>query len=149
MSNDKQMSEAIQGMWRDAGINAKVEVIEYSVRAQKNREKSFKGIFWSDPTSTLGDPDGMMWRLLGPGGPQDYWRHPRFDELGNAARFSVDEKFRGEAYREMTKIFLEHFPWVPVIQPYEDYGLQKYVEWTPNPNQQFEVRRFNLKLRRA
>jgi len=148
-ANDKSMSEAIQGMWRDVGINAKVEVLEYSVRAQKNRDKSFKGLWWSDPTSTLGDPDGMMWRLLSPGGPQDYWRHPRFDELGEAARFSVDEKFRGEAYREMTKIFLEHFPWVPVIQPYEDYGLQKYVEWTPNPNQQFEVRRFNLKLRRA
>ena len=44
VSNDKQMSEAIQGMWRDVGINAKVEVIEYSVRAQKNREKSFKGL---------------------------------------------------------------------------------------------------------
>ena len=49
----------------------------------------------------------------------------------------------------MTKIFLEHFPWMPVIQPYEDYGLQKYVEWTPNPNQQFEIRRFNFKFRRA
>jgi peptide/nickel transport system substrate-binding protein len=149
VANDKPMAEAVIAMWRDIGVNAKVEVVEYSVRAQKNRDKSFKGLFWSDPTSTLGDPDGMMWRLLGPGGPQDYWRHPRFDELGNAARFSVDEKFRGEAYREMTKIFLEHLPWIPVIQPYEDYGLQKYVEFTPNPNQQFEVRRFNLKLRRA
>ena len=29
------------------------------------------------------------------------------------------------------------------------YGLQKYVEWTPNPNQRFEIRKFNLKLRRA
>jgi peptide/nickel transport system substrate-binding protein len=148
-ANDKPMSEAIQAMWRDAGVNAKVEVVEYSVRAQKNRDKSFKGLWWSDPTSTLGDPDGMMWRLLSPGGPQDYWRHPKFDELGEVARFSVDEKFRGQAYREMTTIFLEHLPWLPVIQPYEDYGLQKYVEWTPNPNQQFEVRRFALKFRRA
>ncbi len=149
VSQDKAMSEAIAAMWKDVGINVKVEVIEYSVRAQKNREKSFKGVFWSDPTSTLGDPDGMMWRLLGPGGPQDYWREAKFDELGNAARFSVDEKFRGQAYKEMTKIFLENLPWLPVIQPYEDYGLQKYVEFTPNPNQQFELRRFNFKLRRA
>jgi peptide/nickel transport system substrate-binding protein len=149
VAQDKAMSEAIAAMWKDVGVNVKVEVIEYSVRAQKNREKSFKGVFWSDPTSTLGDPDGMMWRLLGPGGPQDYWREAKFDELGNAARFSVDEKFRAQAYKEMTKIFLENFPWLPVIQPYEDYGLQKYVEFTPNPNQQFEVRRFNLKLRRA
>jgi peptide/nickel transport system substrate-binding protein len=148
-ANDKPMSEAIQAMWKDVGINAKVEVIEYSVRAQKNTQKTFKGLWWSDPTSTLGDPDGMMWRLLGPGGPQDYWRHPEFDELGNAARFSVDEKFRGEAYRKMTRVFLEHFPWIPVIQPFEDYGLQKTVDWQPNPNQQFEIRRFNLKFRRT
>src|SRR2546428_761774 len=148
-ANDKPMSEAIQGMWRDVGINAKVEVLEYSVRAQKNRDKSFKGLWWSDPTSTLGDPDGMMWRLLSPGGPPDDTRHPRVDELGEAPRFSLDAKLRAEAYREMTKIFLEHFPWLPVVQPYEDYGLARYVEWTPNPNQQFEVRRFNLKLRRA
>jgi peptide/nickel transport system substrate-binding protein len=149
VAQDKAMSEAIASMWKDVGVNVKVEVIEFSVRAQKNREKSFKGVFWSDPTSTLGDPDGMMWRLLGPGGPQDYWREARFDELGNAARFSVDEKFRGEAYRDMTRIFLENFPWLPVIQPYEDYGLQKYVEFTPNPNQQFEIRRFNFRFRRV
>ena len=74
VAQDKAMSEAIAAMWKDVGVNVKVEVIEYSVRAQKNREKSFKGVCWSDPTSTLGDPDGMMWRLLGPGGPQDYWR---------------------------------------------------------------------------
>jgi peptide/nickel transport system substrate-binding protein len=149
VAQDKAMSEAIAAMWKDVGVNVKVEVIEYSVRAQKNREKSFKGVFWSDPTSTLGDPDGMVWRLIGPGGPQDYWREAKFDELGNAARFSVDEKFRAGAYKEMTKIFLEHFPWIPVIQPYEDYGLQKYVEFAPNPNQQFEIRRFNFKFRRA
>jgi len=149
VSQDKAMAEAIAAMWKDVGVNVKVEVIEYSVRAQKNREKSFKGVFWSDPTSTLSDPDGMMWRLLGPGGPQDYWREAKFDELGNAARFSVDEKFRGQAYKEMTKIFLEHLPWLPVIQPYEDYGIQKYIDFTPNPNQQFEIRRFNFKFRRA
>ena len=149
VAQDKAMSEAVAAMWKDVGINVKVEVIEYSVRAQKNRERSFKGLWWGDPTSTLGDPDGMMWRLLGPGGAYDYWRDPKFDELGNAARFSIDQKFRAEAYRDMTKIFLENFPWLPVIQPYEDYGLQKYVEFAPNPNQQFEVRRFNLKFRRA
>jgi peptide/nickel transport system substrate-binding protein len=149
VAQDKAMAEAIAAMWKDVGVNVKVEVIEYSVRAQKNREKSFKGVFWSDPTSTLSDPDGMMWRLLGPGGPQDYWREAKFDELGNAARFSVDEKFRGQSYKEMTKIFLEHLPWLPVIQPYEDYGIQKYIDFTPNPNQQFEIRRFNFKFRRA
>jgi peptide/nickel transport system substrate-binding protein len=149
VANDKPMAEAIQAMWKDVGINVVIEVIEYSVRAQKVREKSIKGLLWSDPTSTLRDPDGMMWRLLGPGGTFDYWRHPEWDELGNAARYSLDEGFRGRAYKRMTEIFLEQLPWIPIIQPYEDYGVQRHVEWTPNANQQFEIRRFNFKMRRA
>jgi ABC-type transport system substrate-binding protein len=147
--HDKAMAEAIQAMWKDVGINLVVEVIEYSVRAQKVREKSIKGLLWSDPTSTLRDPDGMMWRLLGPGGTFDYWRHGEWDELGNSARFSMDESFRGRAYKRMTEIFLEQWPWIPILQPYEDYGVQKYVEWTPNANQQLELRRFNFRLKRA
>ena len=91
----------------------------------------------------------MMWRLLSPGGIQDYWRHPEFDELGNAARFSLDEKFRFEAYGKMTRIFLEQNPWIIILQPYEDYGFQKCVEFTPNPNGAFEIRPFNFRLRRA
>jgi peptide/nickel transport system substrate-binding protein len=146
--NDKEMGEAIVTMWRDIGVNAKLEVLETTVRAQKLREKSFKGLFWADPTSTLRDPDGMMWRLLAPGGLYEFWRHPRFDELGDAARFSVDEKFRGQAYREITQIFLEQLPWIAVIQPIELYGLQKYVDWNAHPIQQIELRPFNSKFRR-
>jgi peptide/nickel transport system substrate-binding protein len=147
--NDKAMGEAIVAMWRDVGVNGKLEILETTVRAQKLREKSFKGLFWADPTSTVGDPDGMMWRLLAPGGLYDFWRHPRFDELGDAARFSVDEKFRGQAYREITQIFLEHLPWIAVIQPVELYGLQRYADWKAHPIQQIEVRPFNFKFKRT
>jgi peptide/nickel transport system substrate-binding protein len=146
---DKEMGEAIVSMWRDVGVNAKLEILETTVRAQKLREKAFKGFFWADPTSILGDPDGMMWRILGPGGIYEYWRHPRFDELGDAARFSVDEKFRGQCYKEMTQIFLEQVPWIAVIQPIELYGLQRYMDWRAHPLQQMELRPFNFKLRRA
>jgi peptide/nickel transport system substrate-binding protein len=149
ISSVKAMSEAIASMWKDVGINGKVEMIEMSVRAQKSRQKSFKGTWWSDPASTLSDPDGMMWRLLAPGGAMDYWRHPRFDDLGATARFSVDERFRAQAYKEMARIALEHLPWIPIIQPIQSYGLQRYVDWKPYPSEQVELRNFNLKFRRA
>src|SRR5262249_27130108 len=149
VSQDKAMAEAIAAMWKDVGVNVKVEVIEYSVRAQKNREKTYKGVWWSDPTSTLGDPDGMMWRLLGPGGPQDYWRESKFDELGAAARFSVDEKFRADAYAQMTKVFLENFPWFAIIPALRGLGLPKFRGFTANPKQQFRVPPFNLQVRRG
>ncbi|MFI5341851.1 MAG: ABC transporter substrate-binding protein [Candidatus Methylomirabilales bacterium] len=147
---DREMSEVIVSMWKSVGINAKLELLEYSVFQEKIREKTFKSVRWTDPTSAYSDPDGMMWRHLSPGGPTAYWfRNPRFDELGNAARFSVDEKFRGEAYKEMTKLLLEYLPWIPIIQPMELYGLQKYLDWKPYANQMMEFRRFNLKFNRA
>jgi hypothetical protein len=49
----------------------------------------------------------------------------------------------------MERIAREAWPWIPVIQPVESYGLQKYVEWKPNSNQQFELRPFNFRFRRA
>jgi peptide/nickel transport system substrate-binding protein len=150
MVMDKEMSEVVTSMWKDVGINAQLEQLEYSVYQQKIREKSFKGLRWTDPTSAYNDPDGMMWRHLAPGGPNAYWfRNPRFDELGEAARFSVDEKFREQAYKEMARLELEFLPLIPVIQPREIYGLQKYVDWKPYANQTMEFRRFNLKLKRA
>jgi peptide/nickel transport system substrate-binding protein len=148
IANDKRMSEAIAEMWEDVGINVVLEVIDPATRHVKNRQRTFKGLWWSDPTSILRDPDGMMGRLLAPGQPHDYWRHAEFDRLRLAAR-AGEETARGDAYRKMTAIFLEHNPWLVVLQPFEDYGLRRYVDFTPNPDQQLDLRRFNFRLRRA
>jgi peptide/nickel transport system substrate-binding protein len=149
LANDKPMGEAIVAMWRDVGVNARLEIVEYSVIAQKARERSFKGLRWAGPISTLGDPDGMMWRLLGPGGALDTWRHPRFDELGRAAQVSLDQEFRRRAYLEMSAILFEHVPWIPVLQPMSLYGVRRELDWHGYPNGQIEIRRFNLRLRRS
>jgi peptide/nickel transport system substrate-binding protein len=149
LANDKAMTEMIAEMWEDVGINVIVEVIESGVRHQKNQQKTFKGLWWSDPTSILRDPDGMMGRLLSPGQMHDYWRHPEFDRLAVEARLTDNERLRGKAYQRMTAIFLEHNPWIAILQPYEDCGLRRYVEYTPSPNQQLDLRRFNFRLRRV
>jgi len=141
IGNDRQMSEAIVEMWKKVGVNAKMELIEGSVRAQKNREKSFKGLWWSDPTSTLQDPDGMMYRLLGPGGPMDYWREAEWDKLGQEARFSLDPKVRDAAYKRMNDIMSVQFPWIPIIVPTESHGVASYINWRSNPNQTMELRK--------
>jgi peptide/nickel transport system substrate-binding protein len=148
IANDRRMSEAIAEMWEDVGVNVVLEGIDPATRHLKNRQRTFKGLWWSDPTSILRDPDGMMGRLLAPGQAHDYWRHAEFDRLRLLAR-AGEESARGDAYRKMTAIFLEHHPWLVVLQPFEDYGLRRYVDFTPNPDQQLDLRRFNFRLRRA
>lgn len=143
--NDQAMAEAIGAMWEDVGVTVDLQIIEASVRAQKNTEKSFLGVFWSDPTDTLQDPDGMMWRLLGPGGPQDYFRQEEWDQLGAEARTSLDPAQREQDYFRMYEIFLENYPWIPVIQPFESFGVANTIEWYPYANQVLDLRADNLR----
>ncbi len=144
ITNDRQMAEAIIQMWKDVGVNAKAELIEISVRAQKNTNKSFKGMWWTDPTSTLLDPDGMMWRLLGPGGPQDYWRDAEWDKLGAEARVSLDATLREKNYKRMNEIFRENFPWIPILQPVVLYGAANYLNFKYYANTYLNLRKENF-----
>ena len=148
IANDRAMAEAIAEMWEDVGIKVVLDMIDTEVRNRKNRQQSLKGLWWSDPTSIIRDPDGMMGRLLSPGQPHDYWRHDEFDRLAITARRTADDHARSEAYRKMTKIFLDENPWIVVVQPVEDYGLRRYVQFTPNPDQLFDLRRVNFRMRR-
>jgi peptide/nickel transport system substrate-binding protein len=149
LANDRPMAEMIAEMWEDVGVRVVVEVIGDEARLRKYRQQSFKGLAWSDPTSTIRHPDGMMGRLLGPEQPHDYWRHPEFDRLAALAQESADAGVQADAYRRMVAIFLEENPWIVMLQPYEDCGLRRYVELTPSPDQRLELRRFNFRLRRG
>ena len=138
-ANERQMAEAVVEMWREVGINAKLEIIEFSVRAQKNRDRSFKGIWFSDPIDTMLDPDGMVWRLQGPGTAQDYLRVPEWDRLMDEARISLNQAKRKANYDAAHKIYLEYLPWIPVVQPIESYGVQRFIDWQPRPTQDFMI----------
>lgn len=145
LTNEKEMSEAIVSMWREVGINAKLEMIEFSVRAQKNREKKFKGMWWGNPTSTMNDPDGMVYRLTQKGTPQDYLRIPEWDKLMEEARVTLDQAKRKELYDKAHKIYLEeHMQWIPVLQPYDLYGIQKFIDWQPRGSGDFFIEEVKL-----
>lgn len=146
--SDKQTAEAMVGMWREVGINVKLEIIEYAVHAQKIREKGFKGMYWSDPTSILMDPDGHAYRMTGPGGTQDYNRENMkasgWDARMQEARSILDQAKRKKLLDEAHQIFLEYLQWIPVIQPVEFYGAQKWIDWKPMANQDLVIEDIKL-----
>jgi peptide/nickel transport system substrate-binding protein len=145
---DREMANLVVEMWRKVGINSHVEFIEIAERATKLREKSFKGLFWSDPASTVLDPDGMMFRLLGPGGSQEFWQNREWQQLGSEARYSLDQDLRLRSYRRMNEIALEHLPWIPMVQPRRLYGIGNTIDFRPYGNGYLNLRRENLKPRR-
>jgi peptide/nickel transport system substrate-binding protein len=149
LENDRFMAEAIVEMWRKAGINVQLEIIEFSVRSAKLRDRNFKGLFWFAPTSTLQDPDGLMWRVLSPGGLVDFgWRDPEFDKLGAEARTSMDKALRDKNYRRMNDIITEQAPWIVVTQAIESYGVANFIAWRGAPNSEMHLRKEYFKFNR-
>jgi peptide/nickel transport system substrate-binding protein len=129
LANDKQLTEALGAMFEEVGIKAKVQLLEYSVRAQKMRQKSLDGLLLGDPTSSLLDPDGMFWRLMQPGALIDYWRNTEWDRLMGEARFLQDSKKRDELYKQAAKIFLDEVPVLIVLQPEKTFAFKKDLDW--------------------
>lgn len=144
LPGDREMAEIVHEMWRAVGVNSKLEQIAISAHADKIRDSTFKGLWWSDPVSTLLDPDGMMYRLLGPDSTPAYWRHAEWEKLGEEARSSLNQELRLRNYRRMNEIALEHLPWIPVVQPRRLYGIANTVEFRPYGNGYLNLRRENV-----
>jgi peptide/nickel transport system substrate-binding protein len=136
ITNDKQLTEVIASMLQEVGINAKVNLMEYSVRAQKQREKNIGHSIWlGNPTSYLFDPDAMEWRLMQPGGIFSYWRNPEWDDLMSKARINQDVKKRDEMYKKAATIFMEEVPWLIIIQPEQLFAVKKTIKWKPRSDE--------------
>jgi peptide/nickel transport system substrate-binding protein len=140
IDNDAAMTLIIVSMWQQVGIKADVRWITPAERTARNRARGFGGVWWSDPTSTLQDPDGMMFRLIAPGGFQDYWYDAEWLRLGTEAQTSQDQAVRERNYRQMQEIMLDQLPWIPILQPEEGYGSRKEVQWQPSPTGRLELR---------
>jgi peptide/nickel transport system substrate-binding protein len=140
---DLPLLEAVAAMWKSAGINAKIQLVDNAVRAQKIREKTY-AVLVAYPGSTLGDPDGLIWRTLAPGGLFATWRDPEFDRLGDESRFLLDPEKRRQNYERMQDMLVENFPWIPLHQPVYSYAMHRTIQWRPSASSTVDFRRDNL-----
>jgi peptide/nickel transport system substrate-binding protein len=151
MVNDKQLLEAIADMWSQAGIRARVEMMEMAARQKMNNERSTppNGLLLINPQSTLLDADGSLWRLFHPNGfGGRFWvgSQPghRFHDLMEQARYSLDPKKRKELYAEATRIIHEDKPWLELFQEVVIYGVARRVTFKPRADYRLIVAEMSL-----
>ncbi|MGH2383457.1 MAG: ABC transporter substrate-binding protein [Candidatus Limnocylindria bacterium] len=145
IQQDQALGEALVQMWRDVGINARLELLETSVRTQKIGQRAFQGLFTAAFSSYLQDPAGFMWRILQQDGPLNYgWVNDEFQRLGLEAGSSTDPDLRTRNYRRMNEIVREEVPFIAVMEFYQFFGMKQYVNFKPGPNTILNFRRDNL-----
>lgn len=137
-ANEVNVTQALQDMWRAAGINVQIEVKENwtqvnvtdanKVRIHDMRNSSF--------TDLYGDPSGGLWRVSLPTSTiqKDYnWKGPDIDEynkMGTTLDTNIDQKARYNAFKRMLEIMDENPPIILLYQNIAISAKRKNIDWT-------------------
>jgi peptide/nickel transport system substrate-binding protein len=134
MPEPERIAEAIQANLRDVGIQVTLEPLEFGVFLQKTRDGDHPMalIGW---TGDNGDPDNFMYTLLdrdsalkGQAQNITFWRDPKFHELMIAGQESIDEKTRGQIYREANALIHDQAPAIPLVHAVVSFAAKSSIE---------------------
>jgi len=138
--NDVAIVNAATEMLRKVGINARSEIVDIQTRLEMIKSGNLTGLILINPQGTNFDTDGVVWRLMGPGGILAvHWRgsdpDQEFYRLMEEARYTVDQKKRLQNYLRAAEIFADELPWIPVFQDVATFGLSAKVKnFKPRPD---------------
>jgi peptide/nickel transport system substrate-binding protein len=143
--NDKEVSEAVVGDLRKAGINARVKVNEWGT--YMNMLYSHKG----GPSYLLGwggatfDADATLFPLLRTGQVLSHYSNPNLDAMVEEARSTMDKAKRLKIYSEAAKLVKEEVPWAFSYQQMDIYGVSARLKWKPRPDEKLFVVNMSFK----
>jgi peptide/nickel transport system substrate-binding protein len=127
----QQTIVAVTEGWKSVGFNVQIRPIDEATAAQKRAQKTFLGIYTGGTASLYGDPNGVIWRQMGPGGTHRYWSNPEFDRLGVEQATSFDQTRRLTIIRRMVEIMNDEVPWLNLFSSVRLYATSGGVDWQP------------------
>jgi peptide/nickel transport system substrate-binding protein len=124
---DKEVSEAIAGMFNAVGIQTDLKVLEWGTYTQILTAKKLQDIGFIGWGNTLHDADGNFQPYFIPESAFSYYSTPALAEKINRARTTMDEKKRLELYKEMQREIFDEAPLVFLYQQIDHYGVSKKI----------------------
>jgi peptide/nickel transport system substrate-binding protein len=123
---DGEIAEAVQQMFKEVGVDARVEFREWATVFQQMRGDPFTPqLFTFGWVTTNADADYSLYALFhSKGTPPKGWNtsryaNPRVDQLLEQARRSVQQSERARMYGEVQDVLAKDLPWIPVYNTKE------------------------------
>jgi len=134
--NGLEAVQVIQEMWRQVGINAKLDLVE-SFKAVRDKKVPPAVYLWSN-TYRLPDPAGAINILWGPKAAiqkkYKYWKAPEaFNQAADTILTSGDMAERRRAFETMLNVIEDDMPMTILYNPLVSYGVKKNIVWQPYP----------------
>lgn len=125
-------SQALQQMWKDVGLNVKLELVENTQQIVGDGTDQGRGTFNWSVTAYFFDPIGQIFRQYGPDSrfqKEGYWRNEQFNEHGKKL-YSTKLETRRAAARGLLEIFETDPPATYLYVNTFFYGKKPSLNWT-------------------
>lgn len=132
--NSLEAAQAMQQMWKDVGLNVKLEAVEnwtqtlapgVHIRPWSNTHRI------PDPTGSFVSQWGKISEVqLNKKFPERAWKAPKeFNDAQATLVSSTDTEARRKAYRQALEIWMDEVPGTMLYNPLETYAMKKSVKW--------------------
>jgi peptide/nickel transport system substrate-binding protein len=125
---DKEVSQAIAGMFNAVGIQTDMRVHEWGTYTQMLTGKRLPDLGFIGWSLALGDADGTFSPYFLPESAFSYYSTPDLKEKVLKARTTMDEKKRFEIYKDIQREIFDDAPLVYLYQQIDHYGVSKKVK---------------------
>ena len=142
--NDRLVAEAVVGQLAEIGVQAELQVQEWSSYVGQILERQVPTdsylIGWGNSNY---DADRTLFTMLYggtvDGGPDQavfsYFKNDAYDKLIIRARETLDENERLELYHQAQEIVSDEAPWIFLYQQGDVYGVSTDLNWEPVANE--------------
>ena len=125
---DKEVSEAIAGMFNAVGIQTDLRVWEWGTYTQMQMTKRIQDLGFLGLADTTQDADMLLTLYYTPESTYSYYSRPDLAEKIKRARTTMDEKKRFELYKDVQKEIYEEAPLVFLYQQMDHYGVSRKLK---------------------
>jgi ABC-type transport system substrate-binding protein len=123
---DGEITEAVQQMWKEVGVDAKVEFREWATVFNESRKPDWGRHNWTFGWATTNaDADYSLFaqyhstQMVPAGWNRNGYENPKVDQLLEAGRRSLNQTEREKVYGEVQDILAKETLWIPVYNTKE------------------------------
>ena len=138
---DKELLEAVAGYWTEAGLDVKLEILEFGAYLDVlfDRENRADAIYVSSSNDIL-DPDRQLSTYYQAGGIGSSNSDAELSALIDQGRSELDAEARQGIYEQAVQIAYDNAYFVFLVNNEDIYGLSERMQWTPRVDSKLLVK---------
>jgi peptide/nickel transport system substrate-binding protein len=142
---DREIIEAVAGYWKTAGLDVKVEILEFGAYLDVlfDRENRADSVFVSSSNDIL-DADRQLSTYYQAGGIGSSNSDEALSKLIDDGRSELDQTKRGELYNQAVKMACDQAYFLFLVNNKDIYGLTNRLDWQPRVDSKLLVKEMNV-----